>query len=133
MSAFALDQSDFDRLAEAMKKAADNAEKAVTDSLNSTEVKKILMNSITNLTPVSSAKIASWHPVHAKEAKPYTSKKENLSITIKSKKQFGYLYFPDDGSNTKNHVGMQQFMIKGAEQVKDSVIDIVINKIIEEL
>ena len=52
---------------------------------------------------------------HALDAEPFISDtSELLMLTVKTKKSYNYLYFPDDGSNTKNHVGNQHFMQKGA-------------------
>lgn len=46
---------------------------------------------------------------------------ELLTLTIKTKKPYNYLYFPDDGSNTKNHQGNQHFMKRGADASVSSI------------
>ena len=46
-----------------------------------------------------------------------------LSVTIAARGRLGYLYFPDDGSNTKNHAGGQQFMRQGAESQQENILN----------
>lgn len=67
----------------------------------------------------------------AKSAKSLQDKNtnENLAITIRSASAYGYLYFPDDGSNTIHHYGNQQFFERGVESQADRAI----NDILDEL
>lgn len=46
-----------------------------------------------------------------------------LSITVGTKSKFNYLYFPDDGSDTRRHAGMQNFFERGGEAAADKVIE----------
>ena len=57
---------------------------------------------------------------------------EELAVTIKTKPKYDYLYFPDDGSNTRRHVGNQQFMRRGAEKSRDRIIDICVGRLAQE-
>lgn len=56
---------------------------------------------------------------------------DELAVTIAARGKYGYLYFPDDGTNTKKHAGNLQFMRRGAEAAAPSVIDKCIKKLIE--
>lgn len=56
----------------------------------------------------------------------------DLTLIVRSVGRFGYLYFPDDGSNTKRHAGNQQFMIKGAEKAAPKIIERCVAKLTEE-
>ena len=56
-------------------------------------------------------------------------KSENLAVTIRAKTAYGYLYFPDDGSNTVKHAGNEQFMKRGAENATDRIVDICLGKL----
>ena len=56
---------------------------------------------------------------------------EELSVTIAARGKYGYLYFPDDGSNTRKHAGNLQFMRRGAEDAASFVIDRCVKKLIE--
>ncbi len=53
-----------------------------------------------------------------------------LELTVKSKTNYQYLYFPDDGSNTYHHAGNQQFMLRGAEEEKDTIVDEIIERLV---
>ena len=52
----------------------------------------------------ASAKASDW---------PSYDVSENLAVTVRAQGSFGYLYFPDDGSDTRRHAGGQEFF--GAE------------------
>ena len=133
MASVMLSYEQFERLFQALDGVAADTESAVNEALKGSQVKNWMINSITGLTPVSKVKTSAWHPRHAKSSSPYKESFENLSILIKSKTAFNYLYFPDDGSNTKRHQGMQQFMLHGMEEVTDQVIDEIAKKIIEKI
>lgn len=55
-----------------------------------------------------------------------------LSVTIAARGKYGYLYFPDDGSNTRRHAGNKQFMRRGAEAATARVIEMCVGKLIEQ-
>lgn len=52
-------------------------------------------------------------------------------VEIVGRGKYGYLYFPDDGSNTRKHAGNQQFMRRGAEAASDRVIEMCVGKLLE--
>lgn len=56
-----------------------------------------------------------------------------LSVTIGSTGNYNYLYFPDDGSNTKNHYGNQQFMIRGGEAATGDVLQRCVANLLQNL
>lgn len=56
----------------------------------------------------------------------------SLQVTIAARGRLGYLYFPDDGTNTKKHVGDQQFMQQGAEDEQSDILDRCIVGLVEE-
>lgn len=88
-----------------------------------------------NIYPLINNSGREWNnkPKHAKLAKSLTDVKENLGIVTKSKKTYNYLYFSDDGSNTKRHQGLQGFMLKGAEKSIDEITQDIINRLIDEI
>lgn len=51
------------------------------------------------------------------------NKGENLAVTIRATTAYGYLYFPDDGSNTIHHYGNKQFFEKGVESKADKAVN----------
>ncbi|MGN0301598.1 MAG: hypothetical protein ACI4BI_01820 [Anaerotardibacter sp.] len=59
----------------------------------------------------------------------YTS--ESFAVTIRSKSKFNYLYFPDDGSNTKRHAGGQDFTGRGMQAAIPKIEELLINAVDE--
>lgn len=47
---------------------------------------------------------------------------KNLAVTVRTKSRFNYLYFPDDGSNTRHHFGNQEFFRRGGEASVDEIV-----------
>jgi len=62
-------------------------------------------------------------------ANPFKHENEMLAVTVKTVPRYGYLYFPDDGSNTKRHAGLQDFMGRGAEAAAPEILDTVLGKL----
>lgn len=54
-----------------------------------------------------------------------------LSVTIAARGKYHYLYFPDDGSNTRKHAGNKQFMLHGAESAAPKVVEMCVGKLAE--
>lgn len=119
----------FDRMQEALKRYQGNAEEAINDIFHN-EGATLIQDSIRLLIPVS-GKTWKGKPAPAKSANSLQSVNGNLSVTVKSAKKYQYLYFPDDGTNTRRHVGNQQFFLQGAEAVSDDIIERCITKLIE--
>ena len=69
----------------------------------------------------------------ARSAMPGAFQQDNgqLSVTIAARGAYGYLYFPDDGSNTRKHAGNQQFMMRGAKQASEQVIEKCVKALID--
>lgn len=121
MAEFRLEQIDFDRLVAHIQEYGDGAEDAINEVFESFAVPEV-EERITALLPTSGR---TWKGKKrpAKTSKPFIHQMMNLGFIIRTKSAYNYLYFPDDGSNTRKHVGNQQFMIRGAEAAVDSVID----------
>lgn len=89
-------------------------------------------NEITKLLPMSGRH---WKgkATAAKNAQPFKSVEGKAYFEVKSQGKYHYLYFPDDGSNTKRHRGHQEFMLHGAETAQQDIIDKIIEKMIQEI
>lgn len=125
-----MNAEDFERLQEALERFPGRGEEAINEVLHG-EGGTLIQESIRRLTPVS-GKTWKGKAAPAKSGKSLMLVPGNLSVTTKSTKRYHYLYFPDDGTNTRRHVGNQQFFARGAEEVTrevaDRCIDNVINK-----
>ena len=114
---YKIDASEVESLQRAMKQYAGNVEETVNDVLHN-EAGPLIQDSVQRLIPVSDAK-----KKHAKDAASLKQVNYNLAVKITTKGKYGYLYFPDDGTNTRRHIGDQQFFRQGGEAVKSDVIN----------
>ena len=118
---FALTDEGVARFAEALENYDGYAGQVINDVLWN-EAGQLIAEGIIPLLPRSGR---TWRGKKAAAAStmPFTQKNETLAVTVKTKNAYHYLYFPDDGSNTRNHVGNQQFMLRGAEDQQDEIIE----------
>jgi hypothetical protein len=124
---FMLDDAEFERMQKALERFPGNAEDAVNEVLHG-DGATLIKDSIRQLIPVSGR---TWKgkAAPASEGNSLTSVPGNLSVTTKTTKRYQYLYFPDDGTNTRRHVGNQQFFPRGAENVSSEIADVIIDKV----
>lgn len=122
-----MNPEDFDRLQKVLERFPGNSEKAINEVLHG-EGGALIQESILRLTPAS-GKTWKGKKAPARSGKSLMLVPGNLSVTTKSTKPYHYLYFPDDGTNTRRHVGNQQFFLRGAENVEGEVVDRVIENI----
>lgn len=127
---FKIEVSTVDRLVKAIQEYADNAENVINDVLHD-EAGVLIEDSIRSLIPTSGKSWKGKKPP-AKTSKSMIQEDGNLSVTVKNSKNYGYLYFPDDGTNTRRHVGEKHFFAKGAELVTDTIIDRCIDRLIAD-
>lgn len=121
MSRFELDASEMDRLQRTMAVYEGDVESAINDVLHN-DASQILQQEITRLMPVSGRHWAGKKG-SAKSSGSLRDEKSNLAITVKAKKAYSYLYFPDDGTDTRRHAGNQRFFERGAENKQSQIID----------
>lgn len=128
-SVFSLTTEQIDDLTVRVKAYGDGAEDAVNEVFESYGVPEV-KSSIQELIHPSNRR---WKGKKASATKgnPFVHKLGNVSFIISSKSAYNYLYFPDDGSNTRRHAGNQQFMIRGAEKAAPSIIERVTAKLTE--
>lgn len=104
----------------------------VIDKVLHTEGAEIIKDRITPLIPRSGRK---WKKKGraAADAMPRAFSQDNgqLSVTIAARGKYHYLYFPDDGSNTRRHAGGQGFMYRGASNASEKIVDICVERLIE--
>lgn len=61
----------------------------------------------------------------------FSQDNEALGVVIAARGRYGYLYFPDDGSNTMRHAGGLHFMQQGGDNASQKIIDLCIGKLTE--
>ncbi|MCD8198245.1 MAG: hypothetical protein LUE24_13955 [Lachnospiraceae bacterium] len=89
---------------------------------------------IPNLIHASGRNKAKWKNKATASKSAYTSVFQGMvsgmTLTVSTKTRFNYLYFPDDGSNTLHHVGNQQFMLRGAQEQTDGIVDELVGRLV---
>lgn len=125
-----INATDFERLQKVLEKFPGNSEKAINEVLHG-EGGALIQESIRRLIPVS-GKTWKGKAAPARSGNSLMLEPGNLSVTTKSTKPYQYLYFPNDGTNTRRHVGNQQFFPQGVENVEGEVVDRVIDNIIKK-
>lgn len=119
-----------DRLMSAMENYQGNVESAINEVLH--EQAGVLANeAIRRLIPVSGEQWKGKKPA-AKIGKSLLNVPGNLSLIVTTTKNYQYLYFPNDGSNTRRHAGQQFFFERGGEAVQDQIIDLCIARLIDQ-
>lgn len=131
MARLEIDTSEFERLQNAIKNFPDDAEKVINDVLHN-EGGTLIQDAIRRLIPVSGKE---WRGKRtaAKKAKSLMNETGNLFVTVKTTKNYQYLYFPDDGTNTRNHAGEQYFFKRGGESQTTEIIDRCVGRLVSEI
>lgn len=125
-----IDYTEVNDLVELMARAQDS-EKIINEVLHESASEQIKQG-IQKILP-SSGRTWSGKKNPAITSQPFTQENGNLSVTVKTKSAYHYLYFPDDGSNTKHHQGNQQFMLRGAESRQTQIVDETTEKLMEQI
>lgn len=131
MAFFEVRAGELDGLSEEMEKYGQGAGQIVDEVLHG-EGAQLIKNRIAPLIPRSGR---TWKKKGraAAAAMPGAFAQDNgmLSVTIAARNKYHYLYFPDDGSNTRKHAGNKQFMQRGAENAAEEVIERCLGKLLE--
>lgn len=130
--AMSLDASGIEQLLAKVQEFGDGAEDKINEVLW-TQGPELTESKIQPLLPVSGR---TWNgkPKAAKSTNPWRNEKEqkNLQFVVRSKPNYNYLYFPDDGSNTQHHRGEQHFMQKGLDTVVPEILDLCIANLVKD-
>lgn len=113
-----------------MERYQGDVESAINEVLHE-QAGELANEAIRRLIPVSGKK---WKgkKAGAKIGKSLLNVPGNLSLTVTTTKNYQYLYFPNDGSSTRRHVGQQFFFERGGEVVQDEVINLCIARLISD-
>jgi len=117
---FHLDVYQMDRLISALHDFEGDTESAINDVLHN-EAGDLAQEAIRRLMPTSGKRWKGKRPP-AKTSKSMRNDKANLEVTVRNTSYYDYLYFPNDGSNTRRHAGQQFFFERGGESVVDDII-----------
>lgn len=124
---FKVEFAEVEKLQQAMKNYQGDTEDAINDVLHNYAGDRA-QEDIVRLMPVSSKKTGA----HAKYSNSLRNVLGNLSVTVTTKGDFGYLYFPDDGTNTRRHVGNQQFFARGGDAAMNDIVERCVTRLTNE-
>ena len=127
---FHMDIEEAEQLLKTIEGAGKKAESIINDILH-TEAGQRIRSNIILLLPQSGRNWAGKR-IAARKTEPFQEKNGNLSVTVTTKSNYHYLYFPDDGKNTVRHAGNQQFMYRGAENTAPDIVKMCTARIIKE-
>lgn len=130
MVKFEMDYTDISHITSLVSAYESDGLKLINDIIH-TEAGEVIRNNINMLLPESGRTWKGKKPPAVKVAPFKEDTSEMMAITIKTKGKYNYLYFPDDGSNTKRHAGGQQFMARGAEASTRKIIDLCLGRLAE--
>lgn len=116
-----LSAREFDRLMAAAQAYPENAEKAINDVLHK-QAGPLISQRINPLIHPSGRTFKGHRASAVASDWPRYDIDENLAVSVGTKRRWRYLYFPDDGSNTKNHAGGQHFFLRGAQAASPEVV-----------
>ncbi|MFR5526617.1 MAG: hypothetical protein ACLTJG_17145 [[Clostridium] innocuum] len=121
---FEVKYEDILRIEEKIKKFQGNAEEEMNRYLRDSAA-QIMIDAIVAALPMSSRNKSNWskNRIHAKVGNPLEAEFFNLSVKVKSKKDFYYLQFPDQGTGTSEKKQSQNFMERGLLTVYDQIVD----------
>lgn len=133
MTRFEIDAKELDRLHEWAARLGEGSEDAINRVFHGSEAGDIAKQAIdAGISP--SGRRFKGHSGSAQGAAWANFKREeNLALTVTTKSKYGYLYFPDDGTNTRRHVGNQRFFERGGKVASPRIIDMCVKEIIKEL
>lgn len=124
---FTLDDNDVKKIETAISQSGSNAEKVINNYLRTKAPEKIIP-SIVGLMPISERK-----KKHARTSNPLTHQNFNLSVVVKAKNEYWYLQFPNDATGTSERKTPKEFMEKGLEKVKNSMINDMLNELTKNI
>ena len=124
---FKIDFSDAEKLQQAMKDYQGDTEEAINDVLHNYAGDRA-QEDIIRLMPVSRKQKGS----HAKYSNSLQNVLSNLSVTVTTAGKYGYLYFPDDGTNTRRHVGNQRFFERGGDAAMNDIVERCVTRLTNE-
>lgn len=130
--AFSINASELDKIENLFQSFGDKAYSIINETMHNSPAFEIATDNIQPLLPSSGRH---WKGKGAAAASTQPFRKgpnELLTLIVRSKTKYNYLYFPDDGSNTVHHMGNQHFMQHGAENSLGAIADLCTANVINE-
>ena len=128
---FEMDADSFEDVLTLCEEFCDNSYQLINDLIHD-EAGELIRAQITPLIP-QSGRTWKGKTGAAATSNPYASDDTGtmLAVTVHTRTAYNYLYFPDDGSNSKRHCGNQQFFARGAEAATPEIIELCLGRLAE--
>lgn len=118
---FQIKQDDIIRLQEAMVRFGNESESTINDYLMGIGANMGIRSIISQLP--TSGRTWKGKGKSAKSGNPFQSDFVNLGFSIRSKKKYNYLYFPDQAAGTSSGNSPLEFMDRGLDKVYNNIVD----------
>lgn len=129
---FLMDYKDVDGLIKLINDFPVVAQKTINEVLHADIAVDMVENNIIPLIP-SSNRHWKGKKAAASSTQPFRKGTNKLlTLTVRSKTIYNYLYFSDDGTNTINHAGEKHFMQRGADGSTSAIADLCVKSVLEE-
>lgn len=130
---FSIDLSGVERLSAFMEHYGSEAAAVITSQL-AEEGLDTIGPAITRLLPASGRRWTTKRTAASSAGyqRVFQATPALCAVTIRTTPAYRYLYFPDDGSNTRRHQGNQRFMLRGAEAAAPQLIDGICSRLISK-
>lgn len=115
-----VETAEVEALEKAMRAFPGKAGEAINNELKENGA-SILRKEINRLMPVSGRKWKGKLTGARKSKKSLKSSVWDMTLVVFTSTPYGYLYFPNDGTNTKRHAG-ERYFFEGALANKEAVI-----------
>ena len=133
-STLSVEDKGLERLMAAMVESGEGSAQMVTEVLEGYAA-GLIKDEIQRLLP-SSGRRWSGKKAAARSTNPLRSEvrqEGSPALYTTSRNGYHYLYFPDDGSSTRRHAGMQNFMGRGQDAATERIIDRCLAALAEDL
>ncbi len=127
---FKLKDDDLKKIEQSIMEYGDDAESIINDFLRD-YASNMVVDAIVVMIP-QSGRMWKGKRKPARSGNPFKTDFINLGFTIKSKKTYNYLYFPDQAAGTSQGKSPLLFMEKGMDNVYDSIVNGILNKLTKE-
>lgn len=110
-----------------MQKVSGNAERTINDVLKKKAAPKVMEHIQPNIS------LSPRRKKHARNSKALTVKHGNLEFTIRPKRTFEYIKYPDLAIGTSQYNEPKNFMKKGLEEAQPEVMGDIVDEVILEI
>lgn len=126
-TAWSMDLSELEHLFKRLQQVTGNSERTINEVLQKKAAPKVMERIQPNM-PLSPRK-----KKHARTSKALTVKHGNLQFTIRPKRSFEYIKYPDLAIGTSHKNDPKMFMKKGLDEARSELIEELVHAVITEI